>query len=319
MSEQNLSPSEQYAIQLNNHEPSYYAQVPGIIYHCTYLVKCNGKTIRKKISSTAIALYGLIKQLGGQKEMSWASTETLAKYLGKSTGAISSAKSELTQPIEQLNGKPLIEIESRRKGHKTGNSPYHVLRNTHIWPENNAFMSTFKNQPKYPLGEIEDGQNESDNKNLSNQEPEDKIATLSNSERVALTRSIIETVIPGTRSIIETNKNQYQNQNHSDKESESEASFADCSSDCSFKSSVSDSDSDESKNSINTNDIIQRIDRWKTALRKVGADENFIREIEKNYSLEKIEKTCFIIKELILKKKKIDNICGYFRKILQGA
>lgn len=292
------TPSEIYAEQLNNHDPSYYSQVPGIIFHCTYLVKSNGKTIRKKISSTAIALYTLIKQLGGNREMSWASTETYARYLGKSFGAIHNAKKELQQPIEQLHGKPLIEVEQKRKARDIGTSPYQILRNTHIWPENNAYMRTLKHQPEYPLGEVKQEKEIVHNStSLSNSESE--TASLSNSESEPL----------GSLSNSETIYNQYQKKNHSDKESEDTASRAGCS----FDKSISDF-SDESVDSV---EVIKRIDRWKSALRKSGADENFINEIQRGYTLSEIENACTLVRTQVLKKNKIKNLCGYFRKILK--
>ena len=163
MTNSDISPAELYAIQLHNEEPGYYAQIPGVIYHCTYVSaqkkkgrKDHGKIVRRKLRPIALCLYGAIRQMAGQKNVCWASTDTLADWVGCSPGSISEAKEELTQEMEQLGGKSLITVVEKRKRHPngTGSTTYHHITINFIRGENNAYMSTIKDHPKLPIGII---------------------------------------------------------------------------------------------------------------------------------------------------------------------
>jgi hypothetical protein len=164
---ENISPAELYAFELNNNDPKYYAQIPAVIFQCTYLApeprkdnKNYGKMVRKRLSVYAITLYTYIKQLAGRSGKVWMTTDSLAEECNMSQGSISNAKKELLQPLEQLNGKSLIEIKTasksftREDGSK-GAKEYHIITPTHIWPENNAYMATIKYHQDLKIGLIE--------------------------------------------------------------------------------------------------------------------------------------------------------------------
>lgn len=185
------SPSELYTMELNNNEPKYFGMVPPVIFQCTYLTteqrkdsKNYGKIVRKRLSPQAITFYTFIKCIGGRTNKVWMSTENLAEATGLSVGTIVNVKRELMQPMEQLNGKPLIEIHRAKRtfaraDDSKGAKEYHVITPTHIWPESNAYMATFNYQKRPEEGIIEndhslgsDSRREPDQASDSRREPD---------------------------------------------------------------------------------------------------------------------------------------------------
>lgn len=138
---EDLSAAELYAIEVENTEPSYFAQIPAVLYHCTYK---DGETTRK-LHPISIALYGALKQLGGQNGACWASRERLAEMVGCSTGSISMAWMELAKPMDQLGGKSLITVQKRKKKRKSGGgSTYNHALINNVWGENRAYMKVLE-------------------------------------------------------------------------------------------------------------------------------------------------------------------------------
>lgn len=289
MTQENLSPSELYAINLNENDPKYFSLTPGIIFHCTYVAKEKkkgkkhyGELVRKKISPHAIALYTCIRQIAGQNSACWSSTSYLSALTGMSAGMISEAKADLTQPIEQLNGKPLLEITEKRKkvtqpDGSVKSVPYHQIVPTHIWPENNAYMATISYQENLELGLVSRSQCES-------QPP---------------SRSQCETDSLGSRSQCETNKTE---KNSSVNETEP----ARCASGC----------SSSEKGLFEENQ--EKIAKAKQAMRSSGSDENFIREMTKRFTPQRILDAGFYVQQMA-KRKRISNLQGYFRKAIESG
>lgn len=163
-----LSPGEIYAIEMNNHEPGYYSQIPGVLHHLTYIKKeikkskkYYGKKIRCKLSSTAFQLYCYLKQIAGKKNKPvWSHPKNIAEAIGCSLSKFYEAKEELLQGFEQLNGKPLISIVkskkyTERQDKQKGASVYDQITICHVWPEANAYMATKKYTSPEKLGIVD--------------------------------------------------------------------------------------------------------------------------------------------------------------------
>lgn len=297
---QDLTPAELYAVSLCNEEPNYYARIPAIIYHCTYFSDKNDKTtgklktIRKKLSPYAIVLYSYLKQVAGKRGFLWASRDHLAKMTGMSAGMITNAKRELSTAMEQLNGKSLIKIVKKQRKkfnpitQKMQSNEYDEVHIQNIWPENNAYMVTQEYQEELELGDV------------------DNLASRSNSDHEPSSKSNGDRSPQEARSPHGTNKNQIR-KNHSDKELESSASPPNLNL---STSKISDS------NISHTSQISDDRCRMKDILLKSGCDENFIKDMFKQFSDTQIKEACKTLRQ-VMEKKKLDNPCGYLRKILK--
>ena len=296
------SPSELYAIQLNNNDPGYYGRTPGIVFHCTYVCTENnkkkktfGKSVRKKLSPYAITLYTLIKLIAGKEGKVWMTGANLAEQCGFSESKLSEAKKELTQPMEQLNGKPLIEITKRkvkfkRKDGTEGARDADVLTPTHIWPENNAYMSTLKHHQSKDLGILEESSSDESS---------------SQCELDQRSSSHCELDPLGSSSHCEGN-NRTENKIPSVLETDTPAGPAVCSLEKENNSVLPDAEK-----------IIRKTEEMKELLRNIGADDNFIKELLRNYSLSQIHKAGMYV-QAQKKKKPIPNFCAYLRKSLEN-
>lgn len=271
-------------------EPSYYAQVPSVIFYCTYIeTKKDGSKERKKLSSNAIALYTLLKSVSGQNGSCWMNTETLGDMLNRATGTISAAKTELQQPMEQLGGKPLIQVEMRKKkieGH--GATQYHRITVEFIWPENNAYMKLKKHMYTGPLGPIDNPENDASRSTIEGEEA---------------SRSTIESDPPGSRSIIETNNNQ-QNKNPSVKITEP---TADADSVCSHIDPVS---VKEQENEL--------MEKAKSCMKTFGCDDNMINEMSRKYSARQII-DAGVYTTMQMKRDFIKNPIAYLRRAIEKS
>jgi hypothetical protein len=141
-----LSTAEKYVVGLENPEPGYYSRIPHILSYLTYDYKDpkTGKTSVKKLSLQAKELYRVLKQFAGehsgQSGACWTRTEILAELTNMSMGSVSNAKKELQQSFHQIDGKPLIIIEKRKRHIKNVNATeYHKITVVTIWNYNNAF------------------------------------------------------------------------------------------------------------------------------------------------------------------------------------
>lgn len=139
--------AEQYACALDCKEPNNYTQLPNIIDHLTYddIDSETGITTVKRLSVYAIQLYRVLRTIAGQENMCWKTAENLAELSNMSEGQISKCKKELLQNFHQLDGNPLITIESKEKtptrdGKKTNGTIYHLIRVVNIWHWNRAFF-----------------------------------------------------------------------------------------------------------------------------------------------------------------------------------
>lgn len=303
--EQNKSAAEVsklYMMKLNQHEPSYYAQMPGCVYHCTYVIKETnknnpdyGKLVRKKLSTTAIALYGLIKQIAGTKSAVWTGQRKLAEILDKSLGSINAAMKELCQPLEQLNGKRLIDISRKTKSMgengKDGKTQYHEIVPTHIWPENNAYMATLRHQTKLALGPVDDA-----------------TEACSIIEHPNQARSIIEHASLGARSIIERNNNTDSN-NPSVGLTEP---TADAGSVCHHP----DKKSVENDDDLAMREETQQTDRVRLMMVNFGCDHNFIEEALGKYTPRRIMAAGHYT-GMMTKRQNIKNPLGYLRRAIE--
>lgn len=154
LQKETLSPVELYAFHFQNPEPKYYARVPNIIDHLTYQIEVDGKKETKRLSVYAKELYRVIRMITNDYGKCWHSTKSLAEIVGCSTGSISNAKNELLMPMDQLDGNPLI-IETERTTIKRlddGHAipvPLITRGIVDIWKWNNAFMATRKFQNEY--------------------------------------------------------------------------------------------------------------------------------------------------------------------------
>lgn len=154
MSNPKLSPSEIYANHFQTTEPNFYTRVPNIIDHLTYTVIKDGEKQVHRLSVYAKELYRVIRMIASDYGKSWHTMDDLAEKIGCSKSKVSEAHQELLQPMDQLDGSPLIHIERKNKkitsdnGHQCG-TVYFIRTIINIWPWNNAFMATIKYQNKY--------------------------------------------------------------------------------------------------------------------------------------------------------------------------
>lgn len=258
MSKKSMSVAEEYAIALECAEPTYYAQIPATLYRCTFLAPCKknpDQQVRYKLKPIAIALYGALKQIAGQKSRKvWMASTGLAELVGCSAGALSEAKKALSQPMEQLGGKSLITIKSKTRRHDKGAFTYHEITINNVWPENNAYMETLKSQPGYPLGPVATGSisyNETESGSLSQYEREP----------------------PGSVSYYETN-NRKQKKTPPVKET-----------DASAKRSVCDPKPKE-ESVTDPLELDEQRKRAEKSLRDFGCDDNFVTEMLRKFYLE---------------------------------
>ena len=283
MSDKNKS--ELYAIALNHHNPKFYGRVPATIFRATYLVTKDGVTTRHKLSANAIALYAAISQISGQSSVCWASGKSLGDLISRSSGAVSSAKQELMQPIEQLGGKAFITVQKKKKRHKDkpGSTEYHEISCNHIWPESNAFMEVLRDE-EYPLGVVE------------NQ------GAVSDIEIVEAARSDIETVTQGALSYIETNNNPLNNTPPVNEEQPT-ASGPVC--------HLSGSDSVIGNHKEEVAIAIAQMASF-------GCDETFIKEMTSRFDPMRIRKAgVYTLNQM--KRRKVPNKFGYLRRAIENG
>lgn len=283
------SPAEKYAYELASDEPKYYSQIPTALFYCTYLEEQkDGSSIRKKLSCNAIALYTLIKAIAGTQSACWASRETLAERLGRSTGAVSAALKELQMSMEQLNNSPIIKVEKRTRRHLggPGASQYNHVMLLNIWGPANAFMSIRANTKDLELGPVHNPSSPSNN----------------DAEGGAMSNN--DAAFPGTASTIDTIKITEKKNPSVITEEPAACAAKSCSS---IKS--------ESVNSV----IEEHQESKKQAenqMRDFGCDENFISEMLKRFTPRRIVDggiyTCQQIK-----RKTIDNRLGYLRSSIE--
>lgn len=287
-----LSTAELYAIQLNENDPKYYAQVPSAVFHCTYLVMHDDGTLeRKKLSANAIALYTLIKSIAGQESACWVNRDNLAEMLGRSAGSITTAKQELQRPMEQLNGKSLIQVTKKKrrraKDKGGGGTTYDLIVPTHVWPENNAFMAVRTQLKPLPLGIV------------------DSSGSPSIIDGEESSPSIIDTEVRGSPSIIDTNKNPSQKKKNSVTEQERAADAA----------PVCNSPPDPSVISVIEDAEMQR-ETAAAQMRAFGCDEPFVREMLKKYSPKRI-RAAGVYTQMQRKRRPLRNPLGYLRNAIE--
>jgi len=152
MKSKDLSPSEIYAIQFQNEEPSHYTRIPQILKQLTYdyVNPKTGKKSVKRLSVHARVLYEVLKSTAGDCGFCWKNRNLLAQECNMSAGSITKAKEELTQSFHQLDGNPLIIIEEKQKNNlkgkkSSGKTPYHQITICNIWKWNRAYLSIEKN------------------------------------------------------------------------------------------------------------------------------------------------------------------------------
>ena len=138
-----MTPSEIYAINLQNKEPKYYARIPHILDHLTYdeIDPQTGKSEVKRLSVYAIQLYRILKSIAGDYGACWQNRDKLADLANMSAGAVSNAKKELQNRFHQLDLNPLIEITKKKRKFESGISEYDCITIIDIWSWNNAFNS----------------------------------------------------------------------------------------------------------------------------------------------------------------------------------
>ena len=177
---QNISPSELYAIHLENEEPSFYCMIPHLISYLTYdFIDKDGKKEVRKLSLVARELYRVIKQTAGDRGKCWRDTDGLAELCGMSVGSVVNAKKELQQNFHQLNNTPLITVvESKKANFKNdkcvNKSPSHIITVKNIWGFNNAYMSTLKYQKVEAGSPHESAQGEAGSPHEPNNNPNNK-------------------------------------------------------------------------------------------------------------------------------------------------
>jgi hypothetical protein len=302
------SAAEQYAsILADSSEPNYYSQIPGIINYCTYLV--DGVSV--KISPIAKTLYTVIKQLAGQKGVCWVGRRLLAELVNCSTGAITNAKRELSQKMEQLNGKPLITISKLKRNiyNESGEikfaTIYDQIKIESIWPENNAFMGVLIHNSSVHKS--------THHKNHGHQDCDPQG-----------TRVIeCETLSQGAESSVDQIQNQ-QIQKHSVKEQNQSqrgrTPFVESRSTSpprSMKTCDCSSPSGKTVKPVRGEANITAT-HLENDLVKFGCDSKFVKEILKNFNAQTIDDALEYTKQQ-LKKKAINNKLGYFREALKSS
>lgn len=139
--------SELYPMALENSEPNNYTRIPNFISYLTYdhVDEKTGEIKVKRLSVFARELYRVLKDIAGQENICWMSSEKIAEIAGMSKTAVLEGKKELQNKFHQLDGNPLIEIVEKRKitqkdGQKINGTTYHQIVIKCIWNFNRAFF-----------------------------------------------------------------------------------------------------------------------------------------------------------------------------------
>ncbi len=293
-----LSPSEMYAIELNNEEPGYYSLTPAILYHLTYIETQEVEDglhiqVRKTLSSDALKLYGYLRQLASIKNQAiFMKAETIAENLRMSRRHVNDLFIELQMPFEQLGGKSLIERQKAFKTTKTKKGekrvvPYHKYKLNVIWAENNAYMSTLKYQPFLPLGIIEQSsmaplrQRSDIDGTIAPTIPQDPWHRCANDPQA-------ESQCPNNNPLLNNNP---------PVTDEEDAAACDC-------------------------DPIREYEMQKTKCREVlisvGADKKFVDEMISKYTPKQINDAGYYVFQQ-LKRKHIENKMGYLRRAIEKS
>lgn len=162
-----LEIEEIYIDAFKNKKEAYYNRSPDILTYLTYIDskidKNTGETVffRKRLTAIEISVYLAIRNAAGNTHC-WKTTKNIAFQANCSTGSVSKAKKTLCQAFEQLDGKPLIEIEERylftyEKDKKINKRPNHLVTPINIWNYNNAFNSVLPHidyQEQYKKGKM---------------------------------------------------------------------------------------------------------------------------------------------------------------------
>lgn len=149
-----MNAAEYFAINLQDEEPNFYSRIPHIISQITYdeVNEETGEVETKRLSIYAKELYRVIKSITNDTGACWQSRDKLAEECNMSAGQITSAKKELMQSFNELDGLPLISIKKMQKTSVKGGicknkTYYDLITVTNIWRFNNAIMR-LKNLPK---------------------------------------------------------------------------------------------------------------------------------------------------------------------------
>ena len=67
------------------------------------------------LSLTAVGLYTYLKKIAGDEGMCWKSQSTICKEIGVAPATYVKYRDELAQPRDLLNGKPLVNVQIRKK------------------------------------------------------------------------------------------------------------------------------------------------------------------------------------------------------------
>ena len=148
-----MNQAELYAIFLQDPEPNFYSRIPHIIDHLTYdcVDEKTGKTKTKRLSVYAKELYRVLKSIANDTGACWKNRDNLAELCNMSAGQITTAKKELMQPFNELEGMALINVKkmqktSTKEGLCKNKTFYDLITITTIWKFNNAF-NRVKNIP----------------------------------------------------------------------------------------------------------------------------------------------------------------------------
>jgi hypothetical protein len=145
-------------IEFAQDEPRHYDRFPAIADHITYIEESTceetGEKIftRKRLTPTQKEIYRIIRYRAGTTAC-WRNTDDIADHVGCSKTSVIDAKRIFCMPFEQLEGNPLIQIETRMVSVKRGDKviskcPKHVIKVTPIWSYNNAFIDAVTAQEK---------------------------------------------------------------------------------------------------------------------------------------------------------------------------
>jgi hypothetical protein len=295
--------AEEYAeIVMNEQDPAFYGKTPTSIYYCTYIIQNkDGSIERKKLSTNALSLYTFMRCISGERNICWMNTESLAEAIGRSTGAVSAAKKELTMPMEQLGGKSLITIKNKNKVHKDGNgaTKYHVITINFIWPEHNAYMRLKSRFEKPKLGIVYN------------------LEAPSNIESETPSPSNIESASPRALSNIERNNRTVKENTLLTEHKDTSVSIT-----CNFSNEISvigsvNEPKLQDKKVENPQELHQRMKiHAEEQMRQFGCDEPMIKEMLKKYSPQKII-DAGVYTDQQGRHKRIENKQAYLRKAIE--
>lgn len=129
-----MTNSNDYLVEDHGTQPNYFTQIPNIIFELG-------------LDPHAITLYLYYKKVAGDNGFCYQKKETISENCGMGRSTIKSRNNILSQPFEELGGKPLIKI-TQRKGEDGNNLPT-LVELTDIWPENIKILSTrfLENRP----------------------------------------------------------------------------------------------------------------------------------------------------------------------------